>query len=608
MRVSAVAETATVRGALGAGERLDSRTDPATADDTLKPLGIGCLALSAAIIPLTTLSGQSLEGGPVTCKGQRVTRIEVYARPPFEVRGSKVQQRLARQLAEFHRTTNPNIIRRFLALREGQPCTEIRRTESERILRGQPYLADASVIAFPDEDGGVSIAVYTVDEVSLLAGGGAKSKSPYVRALRLGEENLMGEAVTLVGSWLHSPDFRDTWSARMIDYQLLGRPFQLRLEATRNEIGGEWAAEASHPFLTDLQRYSWRTTAGNRDGYRFFRQPNGQTIALPLRRAYADIGAVTRIGPPRRIALVGMSMSYERELPGIEPFMLRPGMLERDTTGRPMQTYESHRNTRLNALLGVRLVDFLQVTGFESLDGVQDVRKGLELSTLFGRGIGAWRAREQDRFVSGDIYLGFGSPLAFGAVDVVAEGRRPPGLRGWDGVLASGRAALYVKPITRHTLLASAEWSAGWRQRFPFQVSLYDKDGGPKGYAKSWAGGGRRVVTRVEDRIHLGRLKQFASVGVAPFVNSGQVWAGDAPFGVDSKLVWSAGVSLIAAVPPRSQRTFRLDLAYPFDRSTGAKPMFRFSARSFTRIFWKEPGDVALNRERAVPISIFNWP
>jgi hypothetical protein len=544
----------------------------------------------------------------VTCKGQRVSRIEVYARPPFEVRGSKVQQRLARQLAEVHRTTNPNIIRRFLVLREGEPCTELRRTESERILRAQPYLADASILAFPDEDGGVGIAVYTVDEVSLLAGGGATSKSPYVRAIRLGEENLMGEAVTLVGTWVHSPDFRDTWSVRMIEYQLLGRPYQLSIEAIRNEIGSEWSAQASHPFLTDLQRYSWRTTAGNRDGYRFFRQPNSQTVALPLRRTYADVGAVARVGRPGRIGLIGLSMSYERELPGILPFMLRPGMLEPDTTREPMQQYESHRNTRLNALLGARFVDYLQVTGFESLDGIQDVRRGLELSTLFGRGIGVGAAREQDRFVSGDLYVGFGSALAFGAVDVIAEGRRPPGLRGWDGVLASGRAALYVKPIARHTLLGSLEWSAGWRQRFPFQVTLYDKEGGPKGYAKSWAGGGRRVVTRVEDRIYLGRLKQFASVGIAPFVNSGQIWAGDAPFGVDTKNAWSAGLSLMVATPPRSQRIWRLDLAYPFDRSTGAKPMFRFSARNFTRVFWKEPGDVARNRERAVPISIFNWP
>jgi hypothetical protein len=537
-----------------------------------------------------------------------VSRIEVYARPPFEVRGSKLQQRLARQLASVHQTTNPNIIRRFLVLRAGDVCTELKRAESERILRAQPYLADASILAFPDEDGGVGLAVYTVDEVSLLAGGGATSRSPFVRAVRLGEENLMGEAVTLVGTWAHSPDFRDTWSVRMIDYQLLGRPYQLALEATRNEIGGEWSAEASRPFLTDLQRYSWRTTAGNRDGYRFFRQPNSQTVALPLKRTYADVGAVARIGPPRRIALVGLSMSYEHELPGIVPFMLRPGTLERDTTRPPIDGFESHRNTRLNALLGVRIVNFVQITGFESLDGVQDVRKGLEVSSLFGRGISAFGAHEQDRFVSGDVYVGFGSPLAFGAVDVLAEGRRPPGLRGWDGVLASGRAALYVKPIPRHTLLGSLEWSAGWRQRLPFQVTLYDKEGGPRGYSKSWAGGGRRIVTRVEDRIHLGRLKQFASVGIAPFINSGQIWAGDAPFGIDTKNSWSAGVSLMAAVPPRSQRMLRLDIAYPFDRSTGAKPTFRFSARNFTRIFWKEPGDVARNRERSVPISIFNWP
>jgi len=122
-----------------------------------------------------------VEALPVACKGQIITRIEVHTRPPFEITGSKVQQRLARRVTQLHATTNPEIIRRFLALQPGEPCNELRRSESERILRAQPFLAAASVLVLPEENGMVYISVKTVDEVSLILGGGGFETYPKVR-------------------------------------------------------------------------------------------------------------------------------------------------------------------------------------------------------------------------------------------------------------------------------------------------------------------------------------------------------------------------------------------------------------------------------------------
>ncbi len=542
------------------------------------------------------------------CKGEVISRIEVSARPPLEIAGSKYQQRVARLVTDLHATTNPSIISRFLVLRPGMKCTEQRRLESERILRTQPYIADATVTAYPDDAGGVYLAVMTVDETSLIIGGGASGQTPYVRAFRLGEANFMGEAMSVVGNWRYSENFRDTWSARIRDYQFAGRPYQVSIEGARRDLGGEWAFEASHPFLSDLQRYSWRTTAGSRDGYRSFIRPDAEPLAIRLKRSHADGGGVVRIGRPGRLALVGASVSYERELP--EPFAtsLGPGPTEPDTSDVLLNRYQRLGTARINALAGLRDVSFMRVKGFEALEGSQDVRKGVELATLFGRGIDAFGASEHDDFVSANLYVGVGSPAAFGAVEILTEGRRDGDTKQWDGLLASGRAATYFKPTERQTLLTSVEWSAGWRQRIPFQLTFADRDGGPRGYADSWLAGGRRVVVRLEDRVLVGRIKQFASVGVAPFVDAGKLWAGDVPFGVDSKLSVSVGVGLLAALPPRSQRPWRLDLAIPVNPEDGARWRVIVTSRNFTRMFWKEPGDVQRNRERSVPTSIFNWP
>ena len=553
-------------------------------------------------------TAQSLGVESVPCKGQIISRIEISARPPFEVKGDGYQRRLARQLTDLHATTNPEVIARFLALKPGMPCSDLRRRESERMLRAQPYLSDATVTAFPDDAGGVYLAVVTVDEVSILIGGGGSGATPYLRSFRLGEENLMGEAVSVVGQWRYSEDFRDNFSARIIDYQFLGRPWHMRAEGARNELGGNWELELSHPFFTDLQRISWRSTAGSREDYRYFRRPDQNSAAVMLQRSYGDLGGVVRVGPPSKFALLGGSVSYEDEMPQNRPVFVTEGETRADTSTALIDRYDRHTVTRINLLAGFRDVRYLRVNGFESLDGNQDMRRGFELATVLGRGVGLFGGAEKDIFASANLYAGAGTPEMFAAIEGTIEGRRHSGSERWDGVLGSGRFATYMKPAPRHTVLTSFEWSGGWKQRIPFQLTLADRDGGPRGYRDSWLAGGRRAVLRLEDRIFLGHVKEFASVGVAPFADFAKLYRGDVPFGVNTDINAAVGFSILASVPQRSQRMWRLDIAYPLDRDTGARLRVRLVGRDFGRVFWKEPGDVNRNRERSIPTSVFNWP
>ena len=86
------------------------------------------------------------------------------------------------------------------------------------------------------------------------------------------------------------------------------------------------------------------------------------------------------------------------------------------------------------------------------------------------------------------------------------------------------------------------------------------------------------------------------------------MWAGDAPFGADTKFNSSAGVSLLAAIPPRSRRLWRLDVAVPFGPEREGKWEFRLTSSDPTRRFWDEPADVRRGRERSTPASVFRWP
>ena len=86
------------------------------------------------------------------------------------------------------------------------------------------------------------------------------------------------------------------------------------------------------------------------------------------------------------------------------------------------------------------------------------------------------------------------------------------------------------------------------------------------------------------------------------------MWKGDVPFGATTPVKYAVGASILAALPPGSQRLWRLDLMMPLDRDSGARLELRLRTEDRTRIFWREPRDVERSRERSLPQRIFQWP
>src|SRR5256885_10662839 len=115
----------------------------------------------------------------VPCAGQRVNEIVIHSFAPT-IAALRSVPVIADVVRSVHATTRPDLIRRYLLMARGDVCTELRRTESERILRAQPFLADASVQAFPSDSGGVDLEVRTIDETSAIIGGGVTSARPFL--------------------------------------------------------------------------------------------------------------------------------------------------------------------------------------------------------------------------------------------------------------------------------------------------------------------------------------------------------------------------------------------------------------------------------------------
>lgn len=566
--------------------------------------------LAALCAAASTRAGQAQTPGrtQARCNGQTVTEIIIRTQAPSFGGIFKRLPWLAGFASSLHVTTSPDVVRRFVLLERGAPCSATRRYETERILRAQPFIAEASVTAYADGIDGVRIEVVTVDEAATIIAPSIKTRAPYLTAMTLGSSNLNGQGVFARGAWRHGGVYRDTWRGQFTDYQVFDRPIQLELKGARRDLGSEWSAELAYPFLTSIQRAGWNAWMGESHDFAPFLRLDGDPLAIQVRRAYAAVGGMVRFGRPNRLLIAGASLSGERAEMDEAPVALTTSGLRPDSTPELVKRYASQRSVRLNALLGMRNISFMRVAAFDALSAEQDVRRGVQVGAMIGRGTRALGSLNDDIYVGADVYAGAGSPNSFVAGEVLADTRRADANGDWDAILMSGRLAWYVRPHARHTVVASGEYSAGWRQREPFQLSLGDRRGGVRGYEGVRVGGGQRRVVRLEDRWLVGNVRGSADIGIAFFADAGVLRAGDAPLGVDTKTASSLGIGLLAAVPPRSQRIWRLDLAFPLTAIGNGKWGVRFSNSDNTRQFWVEPRDVRRSRDRAVPASVFTWP
>lgn len=523
----------------------------------------------------------------------------VFARSPL----------MGRLVTRMHVTTAPTVIRNFVLLRKGERCSPLLRSESERILRAMPFIADASVTAYQDGMDGVKVEVVTVDEPSLIGSVGLENDAPFLTGLTLGTQNLLGNAVYASASWRDGFFYRDRYAGRYTNYQLFGKPYQLQLAAARRELGGEYVVEVAYPFLTDVQRSAWRVSGGETDEFARFLRPQGTASSLEVRRRFADAGAMLRVGSTGLLGLLGAQLSYEASTPASAPVLVTDSGLMADTTSSLIGRYSTSRSARVNMLMGLRRVRFVRVTGFDALNGPQDLRIGTQLGVTVGHSLPASRGiARNEKYMSANVYFGVGGQRSYAAVQGEVEGRKSRETRGWDDVLTSGRVAWYLKPHPRHLLSADMTWGGGWSARIPYQLDLGARRGGLRGYDDVELGGARRMITRLEERWRVGNFRGTADAGVGVFTDFGRVWAGDVPLGMNSGFRQSVGVSLMAAVPPRSQRMWRLDLAVPVDRRDGSRWGLRLTNEDRTRAFFTNTGDVRRIRERVLPQSIFNWP
>ncbi len=562
----------------------------------LLPFGSGILAQDTLRAPN---AARDSAGQRISCDGMVVRGIEIRRGPPGAVRSAPSWTRgVVKQLIQ-HRTTRESAIIPFLRLGPGSTCSDFEVAESARLLRAQPYIANARVRAIPDGSGGVTLDVETDDDVPVVIDG--RLSGGAITRIRYGSTNVLGHGVYAHLQWEEGDAFRDGWGARVSHFHAFGRPFVASMTAARHPLGEEIGLSLGQPWLTRFQRYAFHTEARHVLRYPEFIRPADDPLSISVKERFVSAGAVRRIGPESSGTFGGLLVTYEKTEPGSVGVVVTDDGLEPSDDPILDGRYVEQEDMRLGPVIGARMLSFVQARGFDALEGTQDVARGIQVSLFGGIGVGG----DSRNLISADFYAGVGNARSFVGTRMDWQAAREGE---WRNIVSSGRTAWYLKASDDRTLITSVEFSAAWRDDVPYQLLLRSRTGGMRGYASSRLAGGQRVVARGEHRWLLPGFRGFLGTGVAAFAEAGRLWRGDVPFGRNASRA-SAGVSLLAAIPRDSRRVLRADIAFPFVRGDGAESYeLRFRYTRPLRGFWETPSDLERARVASPASRIFEWP
>ena len=568
--------------------------------------GVRFRFLSLLLAPLASAFAQRVVGR-TACNGEIVSAIDIHSHPPGATFVQNVWVAVGNFAGIHHVRTRDGVIKAYLRVEVGKRCMELDRSESERLLRAQRFIASATVNAVPDSAGQVRIVVEVIDDLAPIVGGSVGSGT--VSSLLLGTENLDGRGITVEVSGERGFGYRTGFGGDVIQYGAFGHPFTLAAGGERHPQGDALRFEFSKPFLTDLQPNGFHVGATELNNYYELTRPIGDDVFLNVQRVSYDVGFGVRALRLTRSGIVGvigaLVMGEDVHTASQAVFMTDTGIVAAPGLSEVDNRYKPFNVVRAGVFGGIRALHFQTVRGFDAVTAAQDVGKGMEFGVFAGPSVWASQ-RTNDYLISGLLYAGLGNPESFLEIRILGEGRADRQAQRWDGVVGYGKFVWYIKPSEAVTHIATVELSGVQHLTFPLQLSFWDHYGGLPGFPNSLSAGAQRAIVRFEERRVVPMITKRADWAVALFADAGKIWAGDVPFGQTSAVRASLGLSLLAAFPAGGKRTYRVDFAVPVNPD-GAKFELRFSSSDETRAIWRQPNDLAMAHSAAVLQNLGSW-
>ena len=493
--------------------------------------------------------------------GAVIGEILIDNRNVFDPRDPKDNNGLFRTANRLHVTTRPEVIRHQLLFHTGDPYSRHALEESERTLRTNGYLYDASVVPVSYHEGRVDVRITTRDLWTLNPGidfereGGANSAG-----FVLEEDNLLGTGTSALLSRTSTIDRSGTTIAAS-NAHAFGTWTSLGASYSDNSDGDAVQVIVEHPFYSLDTRHAGGLNVTDYD----------QTDSL------YDRGAIiNQFHDTHHFVESYFGWSHG----------LQDGWVRRWRAG---VTYDEHLFNPLASWTGPTLVpedrkfaypwvefDLLQdsyakLRNHDQISRTEDFYCGATTMVRAGwasASLGSSRSAMlfQSSAGTGRGCQGPSTLLLSGAFSGRIEGGA---LR--DGVL-SGALRYYWQQNSQWLLFTTIQGTKGWQLDLDHQI-LLGGDSGLRGYPLRYQDGTARGLATIEERYFSNwYVFRIFRIGAAAFVDAGRTW-GAAPLAQPSLgVLTDAGFGLrVASSRWTLGGIVHIDLAFPFNGDSSIK-------------------------------------
>lgn len=538
------------------------------------------------------------EGRGQACPQGRITYIFIDNNSIFDLSelDPEASFRWAYDVAnKLHVRTRQNFIRSEILFHVGECLDTLLLAETERLLRAYRFIGEADVFAVPQPDGTQHVNVYTRDEWTTKVDLGLRvDEGLKIEGLEVTEEDFLGQGILLRAFVRKDREIQDH-GLEIESPRFLKTRWDSRLSLGNTRSGNFFEASLTYPFIGEVGRFGarqsllWRETVFS---YSTEGDPNHTHLLLPFLDQRWDMAVGGRLGRPGHLTVFGVGVSKEavefRRFPADAEYVVERNFSRTtpvDSAGLAEigGQVRSRRANRLNLFLGQRNLRFVQRRGLDALNGIQDVGVGAEVFVGLGQAWGAFQEggsiSSEDLHTQASFFLGGVWDGWVLNTQTAVEGRFVGAGAGksaeWKDLFGDAQLLLYWQPRQErfHTILFRFVAAGGESVETPFQLTLGGRVG-LRGYREDAFPGAQRILLTLEDRVFLPSPSPgLADLGLAAFLDVGRMWAGEAPFGVDSGWRGAAGVGLRIGLPPGTKNVFRIDVATPLGMKVQLKDL-----------------------------------
>ena len=461
---------------------------------------------------------------------------------------------LYRAADAVHFETRESVIRKFLLFKEGEPYDATRLEETERNLRGLPFLKAASIVPGPPHDGLVDVEVTTQDAWTTQPGiSYGKKGGVTTYSFSFEEKDLLGTGRDAEVSYGKDVD-RINRSIEYKDPYFLGPYWNADFLYSANSDGTEEAVRIGRPFFSFVSPWAsdFLLTHVLQDDKLYENGEVSEQFRQSHRQFHVSYGR----------AIAASDVRARRLTAGFE---LRKDEFEH-SPNRPDDLLPENRNFRYLFLRYEDVSnDFIKENYVNRDSRFEDFNLGRSLIATFAVSPSAFGLDRTTEFVQLQADNGWRiSPNSFVLSHLVFHTRLDDGVQ--NAVLSAGVS--YVRKFettTLQTLVSHLQFDEGWNLDRETQF-FADGANGLRGYRLHSFEGDKRLVWNLEHRLFTGReILQLASLGAAVFFDAGTATPQGRPLSL-SEVKSDIGVGLRVAISRASTNSIlRIDAAYPLN-------------------------------------------